>query len=214
MDQTPLLGHLILRLRTWCTLKLKYPLYLSCRNPRHHLCVSLGLHLESRQTHVTQILRKMDFFSVTKEGSVRMATYVQQILNNNFAHLDDQQITEAFDSVLDNMEAYISRLEAIQLPAPTTPLSRQTQVYGYQSQYYSERAERGWAEYYEALEEAINYNSSSDDETDSDDGSDDGSVVVLKEDESPEFDDREGCAYCSGCMFCMRSDNYDGDDEI
>jgi len=144
-----------------------------------------------------------------------MANLVNLILNNNFAHLDDQQITEAFDSVLERMETYISHLEAIQLPAPTTPLARQRQVYGYQSQYYSERAERGWDEYYEALEEAINYNSS-DDETDSDDGSDDDSEssVVLKEDESPEFDDREGCAYCSGCMFCMRSDNYDGDDEI
>lgn len=140
-----------------------------------------------------------------------MAQYTQLILNNNFAHLDDQQIAEAFDNVLDRMEAYISHLEAIQLPAPTTPLARQRQIY--MEPYASTRAERGWEEYYEALEEVLNFNSSDDD---NDSGSDDDSesLVVLKEDESPEFDDREGCAYCSGCMFCMRSDNYDGNDEI
>ena len=128
-----------------------------------------------------------------------MASLVQLILNNNFTHLDDQQIAEAFNHVLTQMEQYISEMEAMSLPIPTTPLSRQSQVY---EQHDLSRAERGWDEYYEAIDAAMEYMSD-----------DDESIIALKDDESP-IDNREGCARCSGCMFCMDSDGYDGNDEI
>lgn len=162
-----------------------------------------------------------------------MASLINLILNNNFKHLSDEQIVEAFDMFLEKQKQLLTPPSS-PLPEPPSPATRHSDLGRAESTgstYYEiprrrpvrhfayglTRAENGWrqeqaeldAEYdaYMAYQERLEQEEQEEREQKETD-----ELVELKDDESP-IDDR-GCSYCnSTCECCAyEPDNYDGYD--